>query len=156
MYTWRVSILHLLARKCTHFWANRINVSKSKFKHTYDLFKLYYNIKNNLIDPIWARNQFIKTGINDFLPGDDLFIGTAKKTYQNDTIASVIIENNNITIDEEILVVNGDVILIEKVKSIELKNGPLNKAEVSENPLGIKFSKKVLKKSKLYKKITTI
>lgn len=118
---------------------------------TYDLFKLYFNIKNNLIDSTWAKNQFMKKGTTNFLPDEDLYIGYVRKTYQEDSIASVIIEKNSITINEEILIINKEVLSITKTVSIELNKKLLKKAETSENPIGIKFSNKVLRNSKLYK-----
>lgn len=122
---------------------------------TYDLFKLYYNIENILIDATWAKNQFIKKGTTNFLPDEDLYIGYVRKTYQEDSIASVIIEKNSITLNEEILIINKDVLSITKTLSIELNKKPLKKVKTSESPVGIKFSNKILRNSKLYKITTT-
>lgn len=115
---------------------------------TWQLFKLYFDIQNNIITKEEARESFYDYGLISFKPKNLKLIGIIEETFSNGEVFILNLEN--------IEVKTGDTLFIERnnefqklvVSEIKLNDKIVTK--ISSGEVGIKGNKKVRKKSKVW------
>ncbi|MBM9521097.1 hypothetical protein JWG39_14845 [Desulforhopalus vacuolatus] len=118
---------------------------------TWQLFDLYFDIENAIIDKKQARENILEFGIVDFSPRDLVFIDEPKELFHNGEICIVNISDTNLTVGEEIYVQKNGKFSKNTIEDIQKDN--VSTKTVSEGEIGLKFAQPIKKNSTLWKKI---
>ncbi len=117
---------------------------------TWQLFNLYEEIENGLIDKDKARKELLKYGHVEVKPELQMIIDEPTEIYKDGHICIVNIKNVEIKIGEEILIEKNGKFTSAIIEGIQLDNKPVSVATSGE--IGIQLNKPIKKKSILWKK----
>lgn len=113
------------------------------------LFNLYYNIESGILEKDEVKEAFFDYGLVNFIKNFTT-IGRVEKTYSQDTVASINLENAKIKIGDKLYSEINGKLLCHIVKSIQQNRIELN--EVDNGITGICLDSKIKPKAILYKK----
>ena len=120
---------------------------------TWQLFNLYFDIEKGLITKEEARNRLLQYGLIEFRPENLVFIDEPKEILKDKKVCIVNLKDVKIKINDELIVEkNGrfDKVIIQEIM---LDDKPV--IEIDNEEVGIKLDKKIMKKSKLWKRINS-
>lgn len=117
---------------------------------TWQLYKLYYMIHNNIISKKDAREKFYTNGVLNFKPNCQL-IGQVKEVYKNGLIVIINLNEIRLTIGDELLVEKNQQLNLVTITSIKLNDIDVGEAYIGE--VGLMLNKKIENKSIIYKKL---
>ncbi len=115
--------------------------------YTWQLFNLYFNVKNGFITKEEARNRILQTGLVDFTPTLKE-LGKPYWFYQNHTIICVELQNNLIHVGDTLAYEKDGRYYLIKITEIQQDKKPIN--EASDGKVGIKVNEKVPEIKTLY------
>ncbi len=116
---------------------------------TYQLFKLYFQIEDGVINKEDARLCMNNNGLISFEPKGMKFLGEIDKTYQNGTVFELAIRSYQISVGEYLLIKRND--QFHKVKIINIQVNKID-AKVAANCIaGIQVDLQLKSKSEVYK-----
>ncbi|WDF66566.1 hypothetical protein [Flavobacterium sp. KACC 22763] len=115
---------------------------------TWQLFNLYFDIENNIISKSDARKTITNYGLIDFRPANLKFLYKPTEFFQDNKICIVNVENILLKRDQDIYVEkNGR---FEITKLLDIQSNSTSVAQSNNGELGLKFNKKISKKSILW------
>lgn len=117
---------------------------------TWQLFNLYYEIKNGIISKEEARISLINFGLIEFKPSNITFIDEPSEFFKNGTICIINIKDIQLKIGDEILIEKNSKFKKAIIEDINLDNKSIDKC--SNGEIGIRLNIPVKKKSKIWKK----
>ena len=117
---------------------------------TYQLFKLYFDIKEGILTKEEARDSLYNYGLIDFVSYNHTMIDTVGEIFSNGFVSIINLNNIEIKQDLELLVEKDG--KYEKAKIMEIKVNDKFVTKVSNGEVGIKTNIKIAKKSKIWKK----
>lgn len=115
---------------------------------TWQLFKLYHTIQNNIITKEEARKQFVSYGNIIFKPKLGQILGKPKELFNDGHVAILDIIHTKIRKDDTLIVEKNDTFLLAKILNIQVNGNPVLNAENGE--VGIKLDIKIVKGSILW------
>lgn len=117
---------------------------------TWQLFNLYYEIENEILDKKSVRKDLLKFGFIEFRPKDLIFIDEPKELFKNGHVCIVNITNVELSIGDEILVEKNGKFQKTTIEGVQLSDKPVTTANSGE--IGLQLSLPIKKKSMLWKK----
>jgi len=117
---------------------------------TWQLFNLYFEIEEGIINKEYARNCLIKFGLIEFRPTDLTLIDEPKELFKEGYICIVNINNVELNIGDKILVEKNGNFNLATIESIQLNDKQVSTAINGE--VGLKLNVPISKKSTLWKK----
>jgi hypothetical protein len=115
---------------------------------TYELFKLYNNIKEGFITKEDARLSLLKCGLVEFKPSNSYLLGCPLEVHHKGQVVILYISNMNIKKGASIVVCNAETWFRTEILEIQLNNEAVE--TVSEGEVGIKLRHSVFKTSELW------
>ncbi|MNK96115.1 hypothetical protein D3C87_1163820 [compost metagenome] len=115
---------------------------------TWQLFNLYFDIENNIISKYEARETITNYGLIDFKPTNLKFLYNPTEFFQDNQICIVNIENIVLIKNQYVYIEKNGRFEIAKLLDIQLNGSSVEQSNNGE--LGLKFDKKVPKKSILW------
>ncbi len=117
---------------------------------SWQLYNLYTDIENEIISKEEAKNLLLEYGLIEVKPQNLVFIDEPKELFMDGEVCIVNIENIDIKIGDILYVEKNN--KYEKVILEEIKIDGKSIENTNKGELGLKLSKAIRKKSKLYKK----
>ena len=114
---------------------------------TWQLFNLYYEIENEILDKKSVRKDLLKFGFIEFRPKDLIFIDEPKELFKNGHVCIVNITNVELSIGDEILVEKNGKFQKTTIEGVQLSDKPVTTANSGE--IGLQLSLPIKKKSML-------
>lgn len=115
---------------------------------TWQLYNLYFDIENNIISKSEARKTIINYGLIEFKPANLKFLYEPTEFFQDNKICIVNIDNILLKRDQDIYVEKNGRFEITKLLDIQLNSTSVTQSNNGE--LGLKFDRKISKKSILW------
>ena len=115
---------------------------------TYDLFKLYFNIKNGFIKKEDARESFFQYGLVEFNPSNAIFISKPSEIHHNGYVVVFELEGIEIRIGMSIIINDNDRFRSAQILEIQVEGNSVEKVDTGE--IGIKLSDKVNNRVELW------
>ena len=116
---------------------------------TWQLFNLYYSIKNGCISKEEARKAFLKFGLIEFSPQDCVSLGKPINVYHNGEVITINL-SHKMKINDELIIKKGYRYL--KTKIIELQVNDEKVESVDSGLVGIKIQVPIRKSDELFLK----
>lgn len=116
---------------------------------TWQLFNLYFDIENGIIDKESVRKQLLKFGYIDFRPQNLTFIDEPKELFKNGSICIINIENTDLTLGEQILVEKNGKFYKNTISGIKVNDKAVSNIKTGE--AGLQLELPIKKKSILWK-----
>lgn len=120
---------------------------------TWQLFNLYYDIENGVLDKKGARSDLLKYGFIEFRPKGLVYIDEPKEIFKNGEVCIVNISSVDLSIGDEILVEKKGKFQRAIIEGIQINDKPVSSANNGE--IGLKLDIPIKKKSILWKKSLT-
>ena len=120
---------------------------------TWQLFNLYNEIENGILDKVNARNDLLKFGFIEFRPKDLILIDEPKELFKNGEVCIVNITDLTLNVGDEILVEKSGKFFKTTIEGIQLDNKPVTTAKTGE--IGLQLSIPIKNKSILWKKTSS-
>ena len=117
---------------------------------TWQLFNLYGEIEDGLIEIERARKELIQYGYVEIKPYTQTIIGEPKEFFNNGLVSILNIQNIELKLGEEILVEKNGKFSSAIIEGIQLNNKPV--IVVSNGEVGLQLNRPIKKKSVLWKK----
>lgn len=117
---------------------------------TWQLFKVYSEIENGILQKDAVRNDLLNFGFIDLKPKNLIYIDEPKEILKNGEVCVVNITNIELNISEEILIERNGKFQKAIIEGIQLNDKPVSSANTGE--IGLKLNQPIKKKSKLWKK----
>ncbi len=117
---------------------------------TWQLFTLYQEIENGIINKVDARKALLQFGLINFTPENIVYIDEPKEIFMDGSVCIINIEGIELKIGDEIIIEKNK--CYKKAIIIELQVNNISVQKVNEGEVGIKLDVGVKKKSKLWKK----
>ena len=117
---------------------------------TWQLFNLYEEIENGLIDKNRARQELLKYGYVEIKPDVQEIIDEPKEFFKDGRVCIVNIKNIELKLGEEILIEKNGKFISATIEGIQLDGKPVS--AVSSGEVGLQLNKSIKKKSILWKK----
>jgi hypothetical protein len=114
---------------------------------TWQLFNLYFSIKNECITKEEARKDLLKYGLIEFSPQNCVPIGNPKDVYQKGKIITLDLQHK-IEINSELIIKRGYRYLKAKILEIQVHNESVN--SVDSGPVGISIGVPIKKSDELF------
>lgn len=116
---------------------------------TWQLFNLYYSIKNKCISKEEARKTLLKFGLIEFSPQDCISLGKPKNLFYEGEVIALDLEHK-IETNGELIIKRGDRYLKTKILEIQVHS---KRVEVLDSgPAGIKVDISIKKSDELFQK----
>jgi hypothetical protein len=117
---------------------------------TWQLFTLYYDIENGICTKKDAKKTILEYGLVDFKPKDLIYIYEPTELFKSGSICIVKITDILLNVNDEIYVEkNGK---FEKALLLDIQINDKSVSKASSGELGLRFDKKIMKNSILWKK----
>lgn len=116
---------------------------------TWELYKLFYLIEDNIISKEDAIKTFYNSGLISFTPKIGTHLGTVKKVFKNNSVFILNLSNCELKIGDNITIRKGKKFTKAKILNIQV-NGK-NVSVASNNEVGIKIDRAIKKNSEIYK-----
>ncbi len=145
-----------LNRKNPPFTSNQIEDAQNDERgllSTWQLFNLYFDIENEIINKEEARKTLLGYGLVEFKPNNLIFIDEPNEIFKNGEVCIVNISNINISIGEEIILEKNGQFKKAIIEGIQLNDKPVSSANNGE--LGLKLNVKIKKKTKIWKRASS-
>lgn len=121
---------------------------------TWQLYKLYFDIQNGILSKQEAKSSIIDYGLIEFKPKNISLLDEPKEFFKDNFVCIVNIKSMEIKIGDEILVErNGQ---YSKVKIVRIKQNDKQLKQASNGEVGLEFDTQIKKKSRLWKKNSSI
>jgi hypothetical protein len=118
---------------------------------TWQLFNLYFEIKNGIISKEEARKLILNHGQIEFRPIGINFIDEPVEIFNDGEVCIINLENLELKVHDEILIEkNGK---FEKAVILDIQKDNKSIPSASKGELGLKLNKKIGKKCKLWNKV---
>ncbi len=117
---------------------------------TWQLFNLYYDIENGILEKQIACNALLKFGFIEFRPSNISLIDEPKEFFKEGSICIINITNVELSIGEEVLIEKNGKFTKSIIEGIQVNDKPVTRADTGE--IGLQLSVSIKKKSKLWKK----
>lgn len=117
---------------------------------TWQLFNLYFEIENGIIDKVSARNNLLGFGFIEFRPANLTLIDSPKELFQDGYVCVVNIADLELKISDEILVEKNGKFTATIIEGIQKNDKPVTSAKDGE--IGLRVSNPIKKKSILWKR----
>lgn len=140
-----------LERKNPPFSEQQINDAQSDDRGlltTYELFKLYNNIEQDLITKEDARTSFLEFGLVQFKPSNSDSLGYPLEVHHKGQVVILNVSNMTVRKGASIIVCDHESWYRAEILEIRLDNEIV--VTVSEGEIGLKLSRSVLKTSELW------
>ncbi len=121
---------------------------------TYQLFKLYFNIKEGFVTKEDARSSLLKHGLVQFNPSKAHWIGCPLEIHHNGKVVILNIDNLLLQKGAFIIVCNSDAWFRAKILEIKLDDEAVE--SVSKGEVGVRLNRAVLITSELWLEDTII
>jgi hypothetical protein len=117
---------------------------------TWQLFNLYFDIEKGVITKEEARKLLLNYGLIEFKPADLVYVYKPTEIFNEGKVCIVTIDGIELSIGDELFIEkNGK---FEKAELLGIQENGSSLQTSSKGELGLKLSKKVTKKSILWKK----
>lgn len=120
---------------------------------TWQLFNLYYEIENGILNKESARNILLEFGFIEFRPKNLILIDEPTEIYKNGDVCIINITDIELNISEEILVEKNGKFQKATIVGIQLNDQPVQTAKTGE--IGLQLNIPIKKKSILWKKASS-
>jgi len=117
---------------------------------TWQLFKLYFDIQNNLITKEEGLADILNFGLIEFKPKNLIYIGEPEELFKNGTVCIVNISSIEIKIGDDIIVEKNGIYCKSAITGIMINNEHV--ANASNGEIGLQLSNPIKDKSMLWKK----
>jgi hypothetical protein len=117
---------------------------------TWQLFNLYFEIENGIIEKDSSRNELLKFGFVEFKPKNLILIDKPKEIFKNGIVCIVNISKVDLSVGDEILVEKSGKFQNTIIEGIQIDDKPVTTANSGE--IGLQLSIPIKKKSVLWKK----
>lgn len=118
---------------------------------TWQLYNLYFDIEKGLISREEAKNILLHYGLIEFKPQNLIILDKPKEFFSDGKVCIVNIDDIEIKVGDTLFVEKNNKFEKVEVEDIQLDGKSVLYADKGE--LGLKLSKSIRKKSKLYKQI---
>ena len=126
--------------------------SKRGLVYTWQLFNLYFNIKNGLFTKEEARNRLVKQiGLVDFTPVGLVELGIPYHYYDKNTVICLEIEDFLLCVGDTLVFEKDGRYEMMKIESLQMEHMSYN--EISSGHIGIKVNKNVPHHAMIYAKL---
>lgn len=115
---------------------------------TWQLYNLYFDVENKIISKFEARNSILNFGLIKFRPQNLKHLYEPVEFFKENKICIVNIKGILLTKNQEVYVENNGRFEIAKLLDIQLNESSVESC--SNGELGLRFDKKILKKSILW------
>ena len=115
---------------------------------TWEMFKLFTNVKEGLINKSDARRALLKRGLIEFKPGEAQYLGKADEIYQNGTVIVLNALNHKVHIGDEIWVFYDDTYRRRLIENLQVNDADVEEAR--NCVVGMKLNAAVKKKPLVY------
>lgn len=116
---------------------------------TWQLFTLYFDIENKICTKEEARKAILKNGLIDFKPKNMIYVFEPEEFFNNGFVCIVKVKDIPLKIKDKLVIEkNGR---FEKAEIIDIQLNGISVQNASSGELGLKFNKKIRKKSTLWK-----
>lgn len=118
---------------------------------TWQLFNLYFDIENGILTKEEARKNLLNYGLVEFKPNDISFIDEPTEFFMEGKVCIINIKNIHLNVKDVLYTEkNGR---FDKVTILDIKENDKSISSALTGEFGLKFDKKIVKKTKLWKKI---
>lgn len=118
---------------------------------TWQLYNLYFDVKDGIITKEEARLSLLGYGLIEFKPKDIVKIYEPTEFFKNDTVCIINVENFSLSVNDELYVEHNG--RFELMKILGIKQNDISVQQASNGELGLELSSKIKKKSFLWKRI---
>ncbi len=119
---------------------------------TWQLFNLFFDIENGIINKEEARKSFLEFGFIDFRPKNLICVFEPTEIFKEGEVCIVNIDNILLQKNEELLIEKDGKFMRVNILDIQENGKSINQS--SRGELGLKLSSKIKKKSIIWKKGT--
>lgn len=120
---------------------------------TWQLFNLYYEIENGILNKKSARNILLEFGFLEFRPKNLILIDEPTEILKNGEVCIINITDIELNISEEILIEKNGKFQKAIIVGIQLNDQPVQTAKTGE--IGLQLDIPIKKKSILWKKVSS-
>ncbi|GAB7087810.1 hypothetical protein [Marinifilum fragile] len=114
---------------------------------TWQLFKLYFDVQDNIISKEEAKECLYDFGLISFKPANLIEVDIVKETFLDGYVSIINVEGTTLKKGDELYVYKNDSYNLVKVLEIKVDNKAVD--SVSNGEVGIKTDKKINKNSKI-------
>ena len=117
---------------------------------TWQLFNLYFDIEKGIIKKEGVKKKLLNYGLIEFKPENLVLVDEPKEFFKNNQVCIVNLKDIKVKVNEELIVERNGRFDKVIIKEIMLDDNPID--EIDNGEIGIKLDKKIMKKSKIWKR----
>ena len=127
---------------------NDASLDKRGLLTTYDLYKAYFLIEEDILKKEFVREELFKTGLISLTPSNLKSLGIPTEYFMDGHVAIVNLDGISLSKGDTIIVKKQDEYFKTTIESLKVNNNEV--VCVDSGEIGIKFSKKIKKNSELF------
>ncbi|MBP6468703.1 MAG: hypothetical protein KA277_11935 [Fusobacteriaceae bacterium] len=115
---------------------------------TYNLYKAYFLIEEDILKKEFVREELFKTGLISLTPNHLKSLGTPTEYFMNGRVAIVNLDGISLNKGDTVIAKKQDTYLKATIESLKVNNKEVDSVDSGE--IGVKFNKKLKKNSELF------